>query len=94
MLDYITKRDTPLKKNEQALLQDYITSKNTIEKELGPWGDPLGPERIKYHLNRGLQGLAEIDDWMALSDRGGMDRGEDAFATKDFYNKETAYWGI
>lgn len=89
LLDVFPKEYVPLKKNEQQMLQDYITARNSVENELGPAGEALGPEQAKYYLNKGVRGLADIDDWLYLINARG-DRGEEAFATEDFYNKEDA----
>lgn len=84
----LPKKNIPLKPKEQQMLQDYIKARNVLEKEYGPAGEVIGPEQEKYYLNRGLRGLADIDDM--INGYYSMDRGDDAFVGDDFYEKEKA----
>ena len=89
LLDVFPKDYVPLKDDEQKLLQDYIDSRNSVEKELGSASEAIGPEQAKYYLNKGVRGLADIDDWLYLINSRG-DRGEEAFTTPAFYKKQNA----
>ena len=86
-MDFLPQNPQQLSPEERALIEKYIAGRNTIENELGKEGEPVGNEWLNYTLNRGVRGLADIDTYLTVLDSRG-DRGEDAFATDDFYKTE------
>ena len=80
----------PYSKKEQKTIQDFINARNILEREFGRAGDPWGPAKTQYILNKGINSLGILDDTIASDSDYAEIRGDEAFATKDYKNKVKA----